>query len=68
MTLFLLPHGLTYTPTAAAGASTALWRLSTAGGQPVKVREGVLNSSFAVLERGIYYLETLSGEARLQFL
>ena len=29
--------------------------------------EGVLNSDFTVLERGIYYLEALSGQAQLQF-
>jgi hypothetical protein len=31
------------------------------------VLEGVLNAGFTVLERGIYYLEALSGQAQLQF-
>jgi eukaryotic-like serine/threonine-protein kinase len=38
----------------------ALWRLSLAGGAPVKVLDGVINYHFAVNERGIYYLERVS--------
>jgi hypothetical protein len=46
---------------------TALWRLPASGGQPVKVLEGVVQRAFAVLEKGIYYMNRPSGEARLQF-
>jgi hypothetical protein len=35
--------------------------------QPVKVLEGVVARAFVVLERGIYYIDRPSGEARLQF-
>ncbi len=56
-----------YTQTSGPVAS-ALWRLPTAGGQPVKVLDGVVMRAFAVLERGIYYVDRVSGEARLQFL
>src|SRR5687767_2663202 len=52
---------------AAAGGSTDLWRIPTSGGQPVKALENVNGSTFEVLERGIYYIETKSGESRLQF-
>ncbi len=45
----------------------ALWRLPTSGGPPVKLLEGVVQRAFAVLERGIYYVEQPAGEARLQF-
>jgi Tol biopolymer transport system component/DNA-binding winged helix-turn-helix (wHTH) protein len=37
-----------------------LWRLPLAGGAPVKVLDGVINYHFAVVERGIYYLERVS--------
>ena len=44
-----------------------MWRLPTAGGQPIKVLEGVVKRAFTVLDRGIYYIDRPSGEARLQF-
>lgn len=43
----------TQTPTSAS----ALWRVPTTGGAPVKVLDGVIQRAFAVLERGIYYIE-----------
>jgi len=46
---------------------SALWRLPSTGGQPVKLAEGVVSRAFVVLERGIYYIDRPSGEARLQF-
>ncbi len=39
------------------GRSSALWRLPLAGGAPVKVLDGVMRGNFAVVNRGIYYLE-----------
>src|SRR4029079_18995288 len=56
---------LYYTQT--SGSASALWRLPTSGGQPVKVLEGVVQRAFAVLEKGIYYIDQPSEEARLQF-
>ncbi len=47
----------------------ALWRLPTSGGQPVKMVEGVVQSAFAVVQKGVYYIDQPErGEARLQFL
>jgi hypothetical protein len=46
---------------------SALWRVPTAGGRAVKVLEGVVWRNFVVLEKGIYYIDQPSGEARLQF-
>ena len=54
-----------YTQT--APGAHPLWRLPISGGQPVKVLEGVMERAFVVLERGIYYIDRPSGEARLQF-
>jgi Tol biopolymer transport system component len=48
-------------------APSPLWRLSTTGGEPVKVLDGVYMRGFVVLDTGIYYLDTLAGETRLQF-
>ena len=46
---------------------SALWRLPTAGGNPVKVTEGVIQRAFAVLDKGIYYIDQPSVDTRLQF-
>ena len=41
---------------------SALWRLPLAGGAPTKVLEGVVNSAFDVVERGIYYMDRVDGQ------
>jgi len=56
-----------FTATAAVGAATQLWRVPTAGGDAVKVLDGVLNGAFEVLARGIYYIGTPSLEPQVQF-
>ena len=43
-----------------------MWRLAVSGGVALKVLEGILGI-FAVLEGGIYYIDRLSGDARLQY-
>ena len=43
-----------------------VWRMPTSGGQPVKVLDGVLRTSFVVLKAGIFHIERLPGVARLQ--
>jgi Tol biopolymer transport system component/tRNA A-37 threonylcarbamoyl transferase component Bud32 len=47
---------------------SSLWRLPTSNGQPVKVLDGVIMRAFTVLEKGIYYIDRPSAEARLRFL
>jgi Tol biopolymer transport system component len=64
---FEAPDGASVYYTQTPYAPSALWRLPTSGGQPVKVLEGVVWRAFVILERGIYYINRLSGEARLQF-
>ena len=54
-------------PTAAIGAPTQLWRLPTSGGQAVKVVDGAVNTTFLVLQRGIYYMGQLSSGPELRF-
>ena len=46
---------------------SALWRVPASGGEPVKVLDGVINQAFAVVEKGIYYIDQHAGETRLQF-
>jgi len=46
---------------------SAMWRVPTSGGQPIKVLDGVVMRAFDVLEKGIYYIDRPSAEARLQF-
>jgi serine/threonine protein kinase/WD40 repeat protein len=55
---------LYYAPTSVTGS---LWRLPTSGGQPVKVIDGVVWSSFWLLDKGIYYIDRAAGETRLEF-
>jgi dipeptidyl aminopeptidase/acylaminoacyl peptidase len=57
---------LYYTETP-GGTPTTLWRIPTLGGPPDKVLEGVLSAMFAVLERGIYYIDRPTEQTRLQF-
>jgi Tol biopolymer transport system component len=44
-----------------------VWRVPVAGGQPVKVVDGVVGWFFAVGEKGIYYADRPAGQTRLMF-
>ena len=46
---------------------SALWRTPVSGGNPVKLVDGVIRGNYAVLDRGVYYIDRLSGEARIQY-
>jgi hypothetical protein len=41
--------------------------MPTAGGEPLKILEGVVRQAFVVLDTGIYYIDWPSTEARLQY-
>lgn len=56
-----------FTPTPAIGAPTQLWRLPLSGGEATKVMDGVVNTTFTVLQRGIFYINQASGELQLDF-
>jgi eukaryotic-like serine/threonine-protein kinase len=47
----------------AADRPSPVWRVPLAGGTPVKVLEGVVLAAFDVVERGLYYIDRVSGEA-----
>ena len=64
---FESPDGAYLYYTQTLGEPSVLWRLPASGGQPAKVLEGVVLRAFVVLEKGIYYIDQLSGEFRLQF-
>lgn len=64
---FESPDGAYVYYTQTVSAASALWRVPTSGGEAVKVLEGVAFRNFVPLEGGIYYIDELSGEARLQF-
>jgi Tol biopolymer transport system component len=55
-----------YTQTSGPEPS-ALWRLPASGGEPVKVLDGVIMRAFAVLQKGIYYIDRAGRESRLQY-
>ncbi len=61
------PDGAYVYYTQLVGAPSALWRISTAGGEPVKVLDGVIRWAFAVIEKGIYYIDQPAGDAQLEF-
>jgi serine/threonine protein kinase len=46
---------------------SGLSRIPTSGGEPVKLLEADISDGFAVVEKGIYYIEWVSGEACLRF-
>jgi Tol biopolymer transport system component len=47
---------------------SSLWRLPVSGGDPVKVLDGVVWFNWHLAEKGIYYIDRLGGESRLQYL
>jgi Tol biopolymer transport system component/DNA-binding winged helix-turn-helix (wHTH) protein len=51
----------------AADRPSSLWRLPLAGGQPVKVVDGIVLGNFDVIDGGIYYIDRVSGEAGVFF-
>ena len=56
-----------FTATAAVGGTTPIWRMPASGGQAVKVIDGAVNGAFAVVTRGLYFLDMAGGGVRLQF-
>ncbi len=55
-----------FTATPAGGAPVPLWRVPTAGGPAIKVLDRVMNGGFAVVDRGVYYIEQTT-KTSLQF-
>ena len=41
--------------------------MPSSGGTAVKILDGVVSLGFTVLEKGIYYLDRVSNETRLQY-
>jgi len=60
------PDGNIYYNTVSTVGS--VWRRPVSGGQPVKVLDGVLWFNWYPIPIGIYYIDRLGGETRLQFL
>ena len=58
---------LYYTGRAVTDAPAPLWRLALDGGEPVKLLDQVISSSFDVVDGGLFYPERLPGETRLQY-
>ncbi|MGE3843094.1 MAG: protein kinase [Vicinamibacterales bacterium] len=56
-----------YTEAPSTMGPGTLWRVPVAGGTAVKIAAGVSGSAFDVLDGGVYYIERLSGESRLQY-
>jgi len=44
-----------------------LWRMPVGGGAPTRIADGVNGTGFDVVAGGIYYLDRLAGETRLQY-
>jgi eukaryotic-like serine/threonine-protein kinase len=56
-----------YTGSTNTNRPATLWRIPVAGGAAVKIVDGVNSTSFDVVNGGIYYLEQIAGESRLQY-
>jgi Tol biopolymer transport system component len=64
---FESPDGAYVYYTQTVSAASGLWRLPVSGGEAVKVLEGVVFRNFVVLDRGVYHINQVSGEATLEF-
>ena len=50
------------------GEPAALWRMPTVGGgEAVKVLDGLVTDAFAVIEKGIYFVDRHANETRLEY-
>ena len=49
------------------GDPAALWRMPTEGGQSIKVVDGVVTNTFAIVDKGIYFVDRQTNETRLQY-
>ena len=58
---------LYYTESTNTNRPAPLWRIPVAGGAAVKITDGVNSTSFDVVNGGIYYLEQVAGDTRLQY-
>jgi tricorn protease len=45
-----------------------LWRVPVTGGTRDKIADGVNGTSFSVIDGGIYYLDRVAGQGRLQYI
>ena len=59
---------LFYTEGRGVNSPGVLWRVPVAGGAAVKLAEGVDATGFDVVAGGVYYIERLPDETRLQYL
>ena len=46
----------------------SVWRLPTSGGEPVKIVDGVVWFNYSLIDKGLYYIDRLGDETRLQYL
>ena len=58
---------LYYVGATAPDAPGPLMRLPVKGGEPVKVMDDVVATSFDIVDGGIYYVERAPGETRLRY-
>ena len=58
---------LYYTESTISNSPAPLLRIPVAGGPAVKITDGVNSTSFDVVDGGIYYLERVAGDTRLQY-
>jgi hypothetical protein len=58
---------LYYSPPPRGGPAT-VWRMAVTGSPPVKILDGVVNYSFAILEEGAYFMTQPANGMALQYL
>jgi Tol biopolymer transport system component len=58
---------LYYASNTTTDSPATLWRVPIAGGTPERMADGVNSTGFVVLDRGVYYLERVAGQGRLQY-
>jgi hypothetical protein len=50
------------------GGPAPIWRMAVTGSPPIKILDGVFNYSFAVLEKGAYFMTQPSNGLALEYL
>jgi serine/threonine protein kinase len=45
-----------------------VWRLPASGGEPIKVVDGVIWFNYSLIDNGMYYIDRLADDTRLQYL
>jgi serine/threonine protein kinase/Tol biopolymer transport system component len=56
-----------FTESVSPTTPSPLWRVPVTGGSAVKIADGVTSATYDVVDSGVYYIERVAGDTRLQY-